>query len=392
MNHKPSLLFVLPWDLAAAGGVNQVVINLAREAARAAHLQPIVFCADWEQDAFNQVEFDGLTVFSGPLRAPLSGGNPARNLAGFALHLRHEMALWREFLERHNVHVINAHYPNPGYMLFSLMRTRRRPKFRLVYSLHGADVSAIDEAGKTERAGARWMLKQADALVSCSADLTERAGEQLKLGKHPIATVHNGIDIAELDRAKRLVYRPDIGGFDNYLVNVATYEHKKGQDVLIDAYLQLVRNGLNSALLLIGRTTPHLAALRSKVRHLGLQDHVFFIPDLDHARTLAAIRHARLLVQPSREEPFGITLLEAAYMRTPIVASQVGGIPEVLGSYYPYLVKPDDAAALAQCIDDALFNPTETERQVKLQRRRVATHFTWSSAYAAYEALWTGAR
>ena len=161
------------------------------------------------------------------------------------------------------------------------------------------------------------------------------------------------------------------------------------QDVLLQAYTRLLREGLRSALVLVGRRTPYLQNLRSMVRQLGLQDHVFFIPDLEHAKTLSAIRHARLLVQPSREEAFGIPLLEAGYLGTPIVASRTGGIPEVVGSYYPYLAVPDDPAALAAAIDEALFNPTETKSQIKLMKRRIATSFTWGTTYSAYEALWS---
>ena len=109
---------------------------------------------------------------------------------------------------------------------------------------------------------------------------------------------------------------------------------------------------------------------------------------MNTAKTLSAIRHARLLVQPSREEAFGIPLLEAGYLGTPIVASRTGGIPEVLGSYYPYLAEPDDPAALAALSMRRLFNPTETKGQIKLMKRRVATGFTWGTAYSAYESLW----
>ena len=158
--------------------------------------------------------------------------------------------------------------------------------------------------------------------------------------------------------------------------------------MLLQAYTRLLRNGLRAALVLIGRKTPYLQNLRSMARQLGLHDHVFFIPDLEHAKTLSAIRHARLLIQPSREEAFGIPLLEAGYLGTPIVASRTGGIPEVLGSYYPYLAEPDSPEALAAAIDDALFNPTETRHQIKLMKRRVATNFTWGSTYSAYESIW----
>lgn len=390
MSDKPGILFVVPWDLDAAGGINQVVINLARETERQGRLRPIIACNDWDSEPFHTSEFEGITRVSVRLRPPVADRRMLRNLAGFALTMRSEISAWRRFLREHRVEAVNAHYAEPGQALLALLRKLGRPRFRLVYSLHGADITAIQEAGAASRSTSHWMLKQADHVVCCSDSLGNRARELLPLVNVPVSTIHNGIDFAELDHAKHSDYRPDTGGFDSYLINVATFEHKKGQDVLLDAYLQLVRDGLSSALVLVGRSTPHLVTLRSRVRQLGLQEHVFFVTDLDHTRTLAAIRKARLFVLPSRAEPFGIVLLEAAYMRTPIVASQTGGIPEVVGRYFPYLVPPDDPDALARTIDDALFNPTETERQVRLLRRLVGANFSWQRAYERYESVWLG--
>ena len=392
MNDKPGILLVLPWDLLATGGVNQVVINLARETARQGRLRPILVCNDWDKDQFQIGSFEGITKVSARLQAPIVPKRMVRNLAGFMLTMRKDVASWRRFMLENRVQVVNAHYPEPKFVLFSLLRALGRPTFRLLYSMHGADLTAINEATPTVRAMDRWMLKQADHIVCCSDDLNQRVKESLALASVPTDTVHNGIDFNELDQAKRSAFRPETGEFDSCLLSVGTYEHKKGQDVLIDAYAKLLREGLSSALVLIGRSTPYLAALRAKVRQLGLQNHVFFLPDLDHERTLAAIRKARLFVLSSRMEPFGIVLLEAAYMRTPIVATLTGGVPEVIGRYFPYLSKIDDANALAQVIDDALFNPTETERQVRLLRRRVGATFSWQQAYEKYEPLWLGGR
>lgn len=388
MDDKPSILFVLPWHLSAAGGINQVVINLARETERHGQLRPIFVCNDWQEENLHIGEFEGIMRVSARLRPPVASSRMVRNLAGFALKMRSEIGTWSKFMRNHRVAVVNAHYAESGQILFALLHALGRPRFRLIFSLHGADMAAMQEANTATRATTRWMLKQADHIVCCSEDLSARAREQLQLEHVPISTIHNGIDFDELDRAKHHAYRPDTGDFDSYLINVATYEHKKGQDILLEAYLKLVREGLQSALVLVGRSTPHLASLRSRVRQLGLHKHVFFVPDLDHARTLAAIRKARLFVLPSRAEPFGIVLLEAAYMRTPIVASQTGGIPEVLGRYYPYMVPAEDPDALAQCIDDALFNPTETERQVRLLRRLVGNKSSWQHAYERYLSIW----
>lgn len=390
MNEAPSVLFVLPWNVSAVGGVNQVVINLAREMARHGRLRPIILSSNWESEGFEVADFGGIMHVTTRLRSPTGSGNAARELAAFALKMRGDMNAWRAFIRQHNIRVINAHYAFPGYLLFALMRALKRANYRLVYSLHGADVTQIIEAPQTTRATSRWMLRQADRVVCCSEDLSTHAINALKLYPDRVNTVYNAIDLQELDRARESVYRPPCGEFENYVINVATFEPKKGQDVLIDAYLQLVRNGLKSALVLVGRETPHLATLRNRVRKHGLQKHVFFVTDLDHVRTVAAIANARLLVQPSREEPFGITLLEAAYLRTPIVATRVGGIPEVLGNYYPHLVAPDDPEALAQAIDEALFNPTETQHQVRLQRRRVASRFSLGRVFEEYENVLLG--
>lgn len=389
MSHPPSVLFVLPWKLSAAGGVDQVVLNLARETARRGRFEPIIFCADQSHATFHEDEFEGIKLVSGRLRAPLASERAGRNLASFGHRWRKEMRIWRTFLDSHNVQAVNLHYPSLNYSVFSLLRVLRRINIRLLFSLHGADLTGIEESGSATRQMARWMLRQGYRIVCCSDALTQRTQEVLKLDEQRLCTIHNGIDITELEQSKHDGFRPDIGGFDSYLVNVATYEYKKGQDLLLHAYTTLVRNGLKSALVLIGRSTPYLQTLRSMARQQGLQDHVFFIPDLEHLHTLSAIRHARLLVQPSRDEAFGIPLLEAGYLGTPVVAARVGGIPEALGGYYPYLVEPDNPVALAAAVDEALFNPTETAHQIKLMKRRVSTKFTWGAPYSAYEALWS---
>lgn len=387
MNNPPSVLFVLPGDLSETGDLNQVVIHLAREAARRERLRPIIFCADPRLGAFRQEETAGISLFSGNLRAPLSSERPGRNLAGFAHRLRDQKRFWRDFLQQQNVKVVNAHHPSLIYFVFALLQLRRA-KIPLVFSMHGSDLDAIGQAGVASRPLIRWMLKKADRIVCCSDDLARRAQETLRLDERLLHRIHHGIDVAELDRAKKADYRPAVGDFGDYLINVARYDHDKGQDVLLQAYTRLVRHGLRAALVLVGHRTPHLQQLRSMVRQLGLDDHVFFMPDLEHAKTLSAIRHARLLVQPSRQEAFGIPLLEAGYLGTPIAATRTGAIPEVLGGYYPYLAEPDNPEALAHAIDDALFNPTETKSQIRQMKRRVASGFTWGTSYSAYETIW----
>ncbi len=167
MKQPPSILFVLPWELTAHEGVNQVVINLARALRRHSELRPVILCHDPRQENFRVSDFDGIMLVNGLLPAPLTHEHPTRQLAS----MRQDVRAWRAFLKEHNIAAINAHHVRPSYVIFSLMRALRRARCRLIYSLHGADVDALLDASATARAATRWMLRQADHIVCCSESL-----------------------------------------------------------------------------------------------------------------------------------------------------------------------------------------------------------------------------
>ena len=106
MDGPPGVLFVLPWPLETASGVNQVVIHLAREAARRGQFRPVIFSADPAQEGFSIRESEGVTVISGRLPTPLAGQGIAHALAVFARHLRRELRDWRALLGEYGIRVI----------------------------------------------------------------------------------------------------------------------------------------------------------------------------------------------------------------------------------------------------------------------------------------------
>jgi glycogen(starch) synthase len=109
---------------------------------------------------------------------------------------------------------------------------------------------------------------------------------------------------------------------------------------------------------------------------------------LPHEQTLAAIAGAELLVLPSRREPFGIVLLEAGSLGVPVVASRVGGIPEIVeDDASGRLVAPDDAGALARAIGELLGDRAEAQRLAANLRRAAETRFTWRRAADRYAAI-----
>ena len=162
---------------------------------------------------------------------------------------------------------------------------------------------------------------------------------------------------------------------DGYILFVGTLEPRKNVGVLLDAYERL---GDAPPLLLAGKATEagrawleriERAPLAGKVRHLGY---------IDAADRRALYEGARLLVLPSLDEGFGLPVLEAMTAGVPVVASNRGSLPEVLGDA-GQLVDAEDPRAFAAAIDrglnDRAFAAQCARHGVERSRR-----FSWSRA------------
>jgi glycosyltransferase involved in cell wall biosynthesis len=177
--------------------------------------------------------------------------------------------------------------------------------------------------------------------------------------------VHNGITAAEFATVTPARQAGD-------LVFVGELRALKGVDVLLDAIGLMARRGRSLSAVIVG-DGPDRAAFEAQARQQQLA--VRFAGALP-AR--AAFGLGRVLVVPSRAESLPYVVLEAAAAGLPLVATRVGGIPEIFGPDAGVLVAAGDAAALAAGIAQAL-DPTAQERNAELRTRlraRVRTGFT----------------
>ena len=149
-----------------------------------------------------------------------------------------------------------------------------------------------------------------------------------------VRVVPNGISAAEMAPVA-----PDADAAD--IVSVGEFRHIKGIDVLIDALAELHRAGRRVSLAIAGDGEEG-QALRDQVARLGLTDSVRF---LGHTPARQAFAHGRLLVVPSRADSLPYVVIEAGGAGIPMIASGVGGIPEILGPD-GNLVPPEDPARL----------------------------------------------
>ena len=382
---RPGWLFVLPWDEHHPGGVNQVVVNLRREAVRLAEISPSVLVQSWEDVNLRALPSgEGMKYFL-RLREPFDPQRPVRSTAVFVAALPRQLAaLWR-LLRAEQVEVVNLHYPTLAAFNFVLLKRLRLFRGRLVLSLHGLDVrGALRESGVR-----RWLWRAlfgaADAIVACSTSLKAEALRLAPEVAGRIQVIHNGVDpVSVRDKASPSIGRM-FGESEHLLVNVATFEHKKAHDVLLAAFASLAACFPGLRLRCIGRDGETRAATQALAERFGVADRLELYTNVPHAQALRLMSQGDVFVLPSRAEGFPIVLLEAAALGLPVVATDVDGVPELIRHGQDGLLVPaEDAKALAAAVARVLDDRLLRDRLAESLSRRVEQGFSWRQALQRY--------
>ena len=187
-----------------------------------------------------------------------------------------------------------------------------------------------------------------------------------KVGRPPALStvIHNG-----LSRAEFADIRPAQSPAD--ILFIGEMRELKGPFVLLDALARL--NGSRPVSALFVGTGPDKTAIVQRVRELGLDARIAFSPPMP-ARD--AFARARIMAVPSLAESLPYIVLEAAAAGMPMVATDVGGIPEIFGDARDALVPAGDAVALAEALDEALRDARAARALAARVRMRVSAEFS----------------
>ena len=156
------------------------------------------------------------------------------------------------------------------------------------------------------------------------------------------------------------------------LVYVGEFRQIKGADLLIDAVARLRASGRNIRLTLAG-DGEETDALKTQIARLGLGTAVRFI---GHVQARYGFSKGRLLVVPSRGDSMPYVVIEAAAAGIPMIAANVGGIPEVFDTHKDALFTSGSADAMASAIASALDDPASVLARAQTLRDRIAQHFS----------------
>lgn len=241
-----------------------------------------------------------------------------------------------------------------------------------------------------QRALKRNELKSADAVTAVCGAVAESLVREYGVPRTRVRVVANGADLpddlAELEPARRLRHSFAVTPARPLWVCAARLEEQKGHDVLLEALAEVKRAGLDFAVALAGEGVLR-AELERRTAALGLGDRVRFLGQVETIGPLLAAADAVLL--PSRWEGLPLTLLEAMARARPIVASAVGGIPEIVeDGVTGRLVPPEDAAALADALEWCHRKPDAALRMGRGGAALVRERYTWRHVVESFEAVY----
>lgn len=348
------------------GGAQIVGARLAVELKERGH-ELIVVTGQEDLGAPRQDRYAGVPVRRFPFRAMLAAGSARHVLQG-----RREVAALKRAFAPDLVHIYLI-----GLSTFFHLDTADVHPTPLLVTLNGAlsDDAAAPEAllGQT--------LRAADWVTGCSASVVAQTRRQLPAVARRSSLVYNGWSVPPLLPAPLPLVAPRV-------LCLGRLVHQKGFDLALAAFAALTRC-FRGARLLVAGDGPARPALERHSAALGLTGAVDFLGWISPEAVPALINQATLVVVPSRHEAFGGVAAEAALMARPVVATRVGGLPEVITHRATgLLVEPEDPAALADAIAFLLSHPETAEQFGQAGRRQAQERFALEPYVDAYDALY----
>lgn len=326
-----------------------------------ARFRPIVWCNG--VDMAEACRTAGFTTHRTDFAYYFDAGSPRFSPRTYAALVREGTALARQ----NGARVLHANSAAPTQWLLPVARTVRLP---LLSHLHTAYM---------RRSRYALLVHQADLVVGVSAQVL---GDPIRDGVPPERTklIYNGVDFARLDAGSRIGLRSSLGIESSATVigTAGSLVHRKGQDVLLHAIARCNKASVTcipAPHLIVAGDGPEGDVLRRLADELGLSSRVHFI---GHVRDMAAFYASiDVFALASRADAFGLVLAEAGFMRKPVVATRVGGIPEVvLDGETGLLVRPDDVEELAATLDRLMADPSLRARLGEAAHIRAETRFS----------------
>lgn len=362
------------------GGLGAHVVAIATEQARAGH--DVTVLTQHGPDTSDLVMVDGVRV----VRAREQGEPQERtfdNLMPWVASMQRAMNRYgRDLLGQWQPEVVHAHDWVVAAAAMTLSRASGAP---LVATVHATEAGRhagwiVGPLSQSVHRREVRLVSAASAVIVCSRAMEDEVVSALGPFSAPVIVVPNGInlDAWQASEAEGAAARARLGVAPSapMIVYTGRLAHEKGVGTLVDA-MPAMLDELGDARLVVAGRGPMESAVRAQVTALGLDASVSCAGFLPEHELRALVAAADCAVVPSLYEPFGMVALEAMALGTPVVASDVGGLAEIItDDATGLLVTPGDPLPLAAAIGRVLRDPVLATRLAEAARG-VATRHSW---------------
>lgn len=285
--------------------------------------------------------------------------------------------------------IVHAHYAIPhaaaAYLARQVLASMNPAAVpRVITTLHGTDITLLGSDRSYSEIVA-FGIDQSDGVTTVSESLKNDTYRELGCTCE-IRVIPNFIDCEKHRRRELPGLRASLAPRgEKLIVHVSNFRPVKRVDAVVEVFAR-VRRRQAVRLLMVGEG-PELGGASRLARTLGVQDDVLFLGEQDQVVPLLSVADAFLL--PSAQESFGLAALEAMACEVPVVASRVGGLPEVIDDGVTgYLHAPDDLDGMAASISRLLADQTLHDRMAGAAAEVARDRYCDSRIVPIYEAYY----
>lgn len=351
-------LRVLELIRTASGGMKQHYISLAK-GLKGAGFEVLAAC-NFDATTMEELRDEGIKVCPFHLPGEIQPHMDAIRAVEIA-----------NMIVKHGVDVLHCHGFKAGVVGRVGAILAGCPK---VYTVHNSVLSSFHGMRRTMLSKIEKALtRRTEGIVAVSNALKLELERECGIPGDKVTVIYNGISLPLVGKGQNVRRRLGIKPEAVVVGSVARLIPSKGIHYLLDA-IPLIKNCCENVCFMIVGDGPYERALKMRTEDLGIEDDVIFTgyvtPVWDYLDAMD------VFVLPSLSEGLSVSILEAMAMGKPVIASSVGGIPEIIThGKNGYLVPPGDPAALACAIICLIKNAHLRESLACKGRERVMTHF-----------------
>jgi N-acetyl-alpha-D-glucosaminyl L-malate synthase BshA len=295
-----------------------------------------------------------------------------------------------EVVREHRLDILHAHYAIPhatSAWIAKEMLENDDIDVRIITTLHGTDITLVGQDPSFQTL-TKFSIERSDGLTAVSHFLKRETYTAFGCTGCAVEVIHNFVDPVLYDRRAHIpLLREQLGsnGDRAVIMHVSNFRPVKRVRDIVRIFAK-VRSERPAVLVMVG-DGPERTSAEQEARELGVQDDTYFLGKIDVVAPLLA--SADLFLLPSQSESFGLSALEALACGVPVVASRVGGIPEVVSDGVTgVLCDAGDVDGMAAASIDILGDRARWERMSAAAAADARRRFSRDEMVARYEAFY----